>query len=112
MTNKELILKLFKICDKYVEVEDFPEFEAEFAEISKEAGVDLYTEYYGKPFSELKKEYSRYWIVNINYTLSVYYRPPTESVAPSDTLGFAANCFSSADNIKKNKIQCSLFLEQ
>lgn len=61
MDTEKLIHNLFRICDKYVNTEDFVEFEKEFAaEVKQTTGLDLYQIYYGESFDSLKQKYARY----------------------------------------------------
>lgn len=61
MNTEKLIFNLFKVCDKYIDVDDFVDFESEFAEIVLEfTGMDLYEIYYGENFDKLKEKYKRY----------------------------------------------------
>ena len=60
MDKKTLIRELFSICDKYIDVEDFVEFEIEFADIVKKDGLDLYKIYYNESFENIKNKYRRY----------------------------------------------------
>ena len=60
MKDKKLIYDLFSICDKYIEIENFVEFESEFAEVVKRAGMNFYQIYYNESFDNLKKKYKRY----------------------------------------------------
>jgi len=53
METKQLIFNIFQFCDKYIAVEDFVEFEKQFAEIAQQAGIDLSQTYYGISFEEL-----------------------------------------------------------
>lgn len=56
----ELVLKLFRLCDQYVDIKNFVEFEDKFSKIVKKQKVDLHELYYGMPYKEMKKQYRRY----------------------------------------------------
>lgn len=56
----EVVLKLFRLCDQYVDISKFVEFEDKFSKIVKKHKVDLHELYYGMSYKEMKKKYRRY----------------------------------------------------
>jgi len=61
MTKEEtMVWEIFRLCDEYVWIDDFVEFEDKFGRITKQSGIDLHKIYYGKSYSEMKKTYARY----------------------------------------------------
>lgn len=55
-----LIKDLFRVCDKWLDVEDFVLFEKEFSEVTKKHGYNLHEIYYGKSLEAMKTRYQRY----------------------------------------------------
>lgn len=60
---EKMIYRLFRLCDKYVELKHSVEFEDECSKVVKKFGHDLHQIYYGKTYEEMKAKYSRYDIL-------------------------------------------------
>lgn len=55
-----MVVKLFRLCDQYVHIDDFVVFEDKFSKITKKYKIDLHELYYGRPYKDMKKTYKRY----------------------------------------------------
>ena len=61
---QKMIYELFRLCDGYVELKHFVQFEDEFSKVVKDGGYDLHQIYYGKSYDEMKAKYARYRILD------------------------------------------------
>lgn len=67
----KMIHDMFRLCDEYVGISVFIEFEDKFSKVAKKAGYDLHKIYYGKTYQEMKAKYNRYKVLKTKKTKKI-----------------------------------------